>query len=206
MEVSWFTGNPSPGLFLDRDGTINVEVDYLRHPDQLELLPGAARAIAQANHHGIPVIVATNQSGIARGYFTEDDLAAIHARLDQLLAAEGARIDAYFYCPHHPQAQVARYRLECSCRKPRAGLLFAAAALHGIDIQQSYLVGDKRSDLIAARSVGCRDILTRTGYGQTTEATWPETSRPPWHTANNLEEAVWRVLAEMGLDRGRKVA
>lgn len=206
METSWFTGNPSPGLFLDRDGTINVEVDYLRRAEQLKLLPGAARGIAQANRLKIPVIVVTNQSGIARGYLTEDDLAEIHATLDQLLAAEGAHIDAYLYCPHHAEAKVPAYRMDCSCRKPRAGLLFAAAALHGIDVQKSYLVGDKPSDLVAARSVGCTDILIRTGYGQTTETTWPETSCPPWHTANNLEEAVWRVMADLGLERERKVA
>jgi D-glycero-D-manno-heptose 1,7-bisphosphate phosphatase len=154
-----------PAAFLDRDGTINVEVEYLSEPEQIVLLPGAAAAIARLNRAGIVVVVVTNQAGVARGYFPESRVAQIHARLDELLEAEGARIDRYYYCPHHPTAGLGAYRVECDCRKPKPGMLLAAAKELDLDLARSVLIGDKLLDLEAARQAGCEGILVRTGYG-----------------------------------------
>ncbi|PQO31532.1 D-glycero-beta-D-manno-heptose 1,7-bisphosphate 7-phosphatase [Blastopirellula marina] len=169
IDTKIWTGPGRPAVFLDRDGTINEEVKYLSSPHQLRLIPGAAEAIARLNQAGIPVIVVTNQSGIARGYYTEDDVEQVHSYLDKLLADHGASIDAYYYCPHHPGAIVKQYLVDCECRKPRTGMLSAAAAQENVSLAQAYLVGDKRSDLRAAISAGARGILVRTGYGKETE-------------------------------------
>ena len=155
------------GLFLDRDGTINTEVDFLRSPDELHLLPGAARAIREANAAGLPVVVITNQSGIARGYLTEDDLARVHDRLQSLLASEGARLDAIEYCPHHPTAGRPPYNVDCDCRKPGTGMLRRSAERLGIDLASSFLIGDRCVDMEAGQAAGCRTILVLTGYGST---------------------------------------
>ncbi len=155
------------GLFLDRDGTINSEVDFLRSPDELRLLPGAARAIREANEAAIPVIIMTNQSGIARGYLTEDDLARVHDRLRKLLAAEGAHVDAIEYCPHHPTAGRPPFNVECDCRKPEPGMIRRAAAHLGIDLSASFVVGDRCVDMEAGSRAGCRTVLVLTGYGAT---------------------------------------
>ena len=146
---------PRPAAaFLDRDGTINVkapEGDYVDDPARLELLPGAAAAIRRLNDARIPVLVVTNQRGIALGRMTEDDLARVHARLDALLGAEGARIDAYYHCPHD--------RGTCDCRKPGTALLERAAAEHGLDLTSALVIGDAESDVEAGRRVGARTVL-----------------------------------------------
>ncbi|MCC9607185.1 HAD family hydrolase [Blastopirellula sp. JC732] len=165
--------NAGGALFLDRDGTINVEREYLSDPQQLELLPDAAAAIAAANQAKVPVIVVTNQSGVARGMFPESRIAQVHRRLDELLAQQGAAIDAYYYCPHHPKSASAVYRVNCQCRKPRAGMLFAAAAELGIDLRESVVIGDKASDLGLGPAAECQTILVRTGYGRETEQQLP---------------------------------
>jgi D-glycero-D-manno-heptose 1,7-bisphosphate phosphatase len=158
-------GSGRPAVFLDRDGVIVDEVQYLSSPDQLVLIPRAADAIARLNQHGIPVVVVTNQAGVARGYFPEERLTAIHRRLDELLAAGGARIDRYEYCPHHPTEGLPPYRVDCACRKPRPGMLLRAATALGLDLSRSVMIGDKLSDLQAGIAAGCRVILVRTGYG-----------------------------------------
>lgn len=155
------------GLFLDRDGTINTEVDFLRSPDELRLLPGAARAIREANLAHVPVVVITNQSGIARGYLTEDDLARVHERLRDVLASEGAHVDAIEYCPHHPTTGSQPYRVACDCRKPGTGMLTRAAERLGIDLGASYVIGDRCVDMEAGVRAGCRTVLVLTGYGET---------------------------------------
>jgi D-glycero-D-manno-heptose 1,7-bisphosphate phosphatase len=154
-----------PAVFLDRDGTLIEEVNYLAHPDQVRLLPGAAEAVARLNGLGIPVVVVTNQAGVARGYFPASRVAEVHARLDALLRADGARIDGYYVCPHHPTAGVGAYRIDCACRKPSPGLLRRAAAELGLDLGRSCMIGDKGSDLEAGARAGCRPVLVRTGYG-----------------------------------------
>lgn len=157
-------------VFLDRDGVINEEVEYLHEPDRVVLVAGAAAAIAALGAAGLAVVVTTNQSGIARGKYTEAELDAVTARIAELLAASGARLDATYFCPHHPEAGVGAYRRACRCRKPGPGMLEQAAAELGLDLARSALIGDKASDLEAARAAGCAAILVRTGYGAREEA------------------------------------
>lgn len=187
--------NKAPAVFLDRDGTICKEVGYLAYPDQLELLPGSVEAIAQLNRSGIFVIVTTNQSGVARGYFTEADVAAVHRRLHELLAASGARLDAVYYCPHHPEKGAEPYRLDCECRKPKLGMIHRAQRDLPIDLDLSYVVGDKLSDIEFGKAAGLRTILVRTGYGAEEEKKINgEQGRQPDFIADDLLSAVaWLV-------------
>jgi len=145
-------------VFLDRDGTINQDVSYLSEPTRLRLLPGAAEAIRRLRAHGFLVIIVTNQSGVARGLFTEADLRRIHKRLQEELAVHGATVDAIYYCPHHPEAGMPPYRAACSCRKPATGLLEQAAKDFNVDLPRSCVVGDKASDVIMGRRAGCRTV------------------------------------------------
>lgn len=152
-------------VFLDRDGTVNVEQEgWLTSPEQLELLPGVGAAIARLNAAGVKVILVTNQSAVGRGLLTEAGLAAIHARLDELLAAAGARLDRVQYCPHGPDST-------CDCRKPRPGMLLAAAAELGLDPARTVTIGDAPRDLAAGAAAGCgATVLVRTGKGRASEA------------------------------------
>jgi D-glycero-D-manno-heptose 1,7-bisphosphate phosphatase len=139
--------------FLDRDGTINVKMpegDYVERPEQVQLLPGAAAAIAALNAAGVPVFVVTNQRGIALGRMTEEDLARVHERVSALLASEGAHVDAFYWCPHD--------RGECDCRKPGTAMLEQAAREHGVDPARGVMIGDSESDVEAGRRVGARTI------------------------------------------------
>src|SRR5947209_5902158 len=137
----------SPALFLDRDGVIIEEVHYLAEVGQVRLLAGAAEAIARVNRAGVPVVVVTNQAGVARGLFPEERVHEVHEHLLSLLSRWGARVDRFYHCPHHPTAGQGSYRSECACRKPRPGLLLRAAADLDLDLGRSVLVGDKVSDL-----------------------------------------------------------
>ncbi len=156
-----------PALFLDRDGVMVREVKHLSSRSQMELIPGAAESIARVNAAGIPVIVVTNQAAVARGYLPEERLPDLHACLDELLAPYGARVDRYYYCPHHPTEGVPPYNVVCACRKPNPGLLLRAAEEKRIDLSRSFLVGDKLSDLDAGARAGTRTVLVNTGYGRT---------------------------------------
>lgn len=151
-------------VFLDRDGTINVEKEYLYQIAEFELIPGAAEAIQLFNRAGIMVVVVTNQSGVARGFYTEDDVENLHRHISRTLERHGAHIDAWLYCPHHPDGR-GSYALPCTCRKPSPGMLLEAARRYDIDLQNSAMIGDKRADIDAGKAVGCRTILVRTGYG-----------------------------------------
>ncbi len=155
-------------VFLDRDGTINVEKDYLYQVADFEFVPGAEEAIRRLNQAGLLVIVVTNQSGVARGYYTEDDVEQLHRHINRELARHDAHVDAWFYCPHHPSGK-GSYALPCSCRKPLPGMLRAAALRYDIDLEQSYMVGDKQADIEAGMAAGCHTILVRTGYGEKEE-------------------------------------
>ncbi len=148
-------------VFLDRDGVVIEDVDYLRRPDQIKLLPGAARAIVRLRRAGFKIVVVSNQSGVARGYLTETGLRRIHRELRRKLGS--AKLDAVYYCPHHPQGSVARYRRRCACRKPGTGMLKAAAERFGLDLSRCWMVGDKDSDIAAGKRAGCRTIRARTG-------------------------------------------
>lgn len=183
-----------PAVFLDRDGTINVERDYLADPAELELIPGAAQAIRELAAAGYAVIVVTNQSGVARGMLTEERLAEITARLDELLAAEGAEVSATYYCPHHPDYGGARYQRVCACRKPGAGMLEQAAREHGLDLERSWIVGDALRDLEAGAAVGARGILVATGKGSVQHAAARERDAAPEHYVPDLGAAARVIL------------
>lgn len=163
--------NPRPAIFLDRDGVVIEDAHYLSSPEQVRLIPGSADAIAALNRGGWPVVVVTNQSGVARGLFTADTVRAVHARLSEQLAGYGARVDAYYFCPHFPTAEVEAYRSECGCRKPKPGMLLRAAADLNLDPDRSWMVGDRASDLEAGAAAGARTVLVRTGYGATVDVT-----------------------------------
>ncbi len=150
-------------IFLDRDGVVVVEAHYLSDPEQAALIPGAAEAMCRARRHGFRLVGLSNQSGIGRGRFTNEDFAAVQTRIDELLAGAGAAFDALFYCPHRPGDS-------CSCRKPAPGLLAEARGYLDWDNHLSWLVGDKVSDLDLARAAGLGAVLVQTGYGRQTAA------------------------------------
>jgi len=180
-------------VFLDRDGTIIEDVGYLRDLSQIDVLPWAPDAIRRLNDAGFAVVVITNQSGVARGYFDEAHVQATHRALDAALAPHGARIAAYYYCPHYPLAADARYGIDCDCRKPAAGLLRRAAADLGIDLTRSWMVGDWWRDVQAGSGAGTRTILIRTGRSETHRPA-PVDAPTPDAILNSLMEAVDWIL------------
>lgn len=184
-------------VFLDRDGTICEEVGYVNHLDRLHLYPWTAAAIRMLNHAGLPVIAVTNQSGVGRGYFTEELVRQAHGKIASQLAAQGARVDAFYYCPHHPTAPVRAYRVDCGCRKPAPGMVEKAVKRFHIDLKSSYVVGDSYRDMQLGFNIGARTALVMTGYGrgeyQYHRRQW---QRMPDMIAENLLEVVKQILAE----------
>jgi histidinol-phosphate phosphatase family protein len=180
-------------VFLDRDGTINEEVEYLDDPQDLCLIPGVAEAIRLLNQARVPAIVVTNQAGVGRGYFSEARVEAIHQQLAKQLAAHGARLDVIYYCPHRPDEG-------CDCRKPNPGMLKRAAQERDIDLGRSFAVGDKVSDLEAGRRAGCRIVLVLTGYGAEAQESFEHSDFQPDFTAQDLLQAVRWILAQGGTD------
>lgn len=163
-------------IFLDRDGTINKYVGFLRNIDEFELLPGVTEAIKKINESGYLAIVATNQPVIARGEVTVPELQEIHNKMETLLGAEGAYLDAIYYCPHHPhkgyEGEVPELKIDCECRKPKPGMLFTAAEDFNIDLSQSWMIGDGENDVKAGKAAGCRTALIGTdAYDQDVTAT-----------------------------------
>jgi D-glycero-D-manno-heptose 1,7-bisphosphate phosphatase len=146
-------------VLIDRDGTLNVEKQYLSHPDQLEFIPGSAQALKRLEDRGIGVCVLTNQSAIARGYFDQAQLNKVHERLVKLLANYGVALKGIYYCPHAPDDN-------CDCRKPMPGMIFRAMADHHFNASHAWVIGDKESDVQMGRAVGAKTILVRTGYGK----------------------------------------
>lgn len=186
----------APAVFLDRDGTINEQMGYINDLGRFQLLPGVGHAIRQLNEFGLPVVVVTNQSGVGRGYFPESLLTAVHAKMDRLLAQDGAHVDGLYVCPHHPESRVEQYRLRCNCRKPKTGLLEQAARELKLDLRRSYVVGDRWSDLRCGAAVQARTILVLTGYGrgELCYVAQEETVQPD-HVADDLAEAVQWIIA-----------
>lgn len=190
------THNPlQRAVFLDRDGALNEEVGYITTPEQFQVYDFAPAAVRAINDAGYRAIVVTNQSGIARGLYSEAFLAQLHAKLQQELQAEGARLDAIYYCPHHPEIGLPPYRQECACRKPKPGMLWRAAEEFAVDLAASFVIGDRYNDVALAHSVGAKAVLLLTGHGQreydTEREQWP---RAPEHVARNLWEAVQWIL------------
>jgi D,D-heptose 1,7-bisphosphate phosphatase len=202
-------GKKQAAVFLDRDGTINEEVGYLDRPEKLRLIPGVARAIRVINDSGMKAIVVTNQSGVARGFFDEQMVAAIHGRLQAMLRETGAWIDCFYYCPHHPTQGEGRYRRDCPCRKPAPGMLLRAAKELDLSLEDSYIIGDTLKDIEAGARIGVRGVLVQTGYGGESAAilaasgteTTGENVCPPVHIATNLEAAVWWIMSGRGEKR-----
>lgn len=184
-----------PAVFLDRDGTINEQMGYINHISRFQLLPGIEDAIRRLNDLHIPVIVVTNQSGLARGYFPSALLDRVHKKMEKQLAAAGAHVDGIYICPHHPEAKEEKYRIDCNCRKPKTGLLEQAAVELNIDLTASFVVGDRWSDIRCGKAVGASSILVLTGYGRgDAEYIGPQQKIQPDHTSENLQQAVnWIV-------------
>lgn len=184
-----------PAVFIDRDGTLTEEVGYLNHPKRLRLLPRSAEAVSLLNQAGIKAVLATNQSGIARRYFTEEVLHATHAELLTQLKAVGASLDGLYVCMHHPTEGEWPYRQACDCRKPSPGLLRRAASELGLDLARSYAVGDKISDVMAGHRAGARGVLVLTGYGlgewEYRRSQWTDS---PDYLAEDLLDAVRWIL------------
>ncbi|MBI3625838.1 MAG: HAD family hydrolase [Candidatus Rokubacteria bacterium] len=178
-------------VLIDRDGTLTEEVGYVNHPKRLRLLPRSAEAVRRLNRSGVKAVMVTNQSGVARGYFTEEVLQAVNEALVSQLKAEGAYLDGLYVCVHHPTLGEPPYRAVCDCRKPEPGLLRRAAADLGLDLSRSWTVGDKISDVLAGRRAGTGSILVLTGYGlgewEFRRSRWPT---PPDHVAEDLLAAV----------------
>ena len=156
-------------VFLDRDGTLIEDVGYLDSLTRILLFPWTIDAIRALNRAGLPLVVVTNQSGVARSYFAEAFVQQTHRSLDARLAAGGARLDAYYYCPHHPEGKLPEYAVACDCRKPRPGLIDRAAHDLNLDPSRSFVVGDRWRDVALARAVGARAVLVRTGTGAIAE-------------------------------------
>jgi D,D-heptose 1,7-bisphosphate phosphatase len=175
----------STAVFLDRDGTIIEDPGYLNHPDQVKLLAGAAEAIRELQQLGFKTVVVSNQSAVARGIVSEEVLEQIHERLRSKLASLGASLDGIYYCPYHPEGVVPKYRRESDWRKPRPGMLLAAAQEMDIDLKSSWMIGNTQSDIDAGRNAGCRTILINT-----TRVAPPKGEGRPDHIAVNIKEAV----------------
>ena len=180
-----------PAVFLDRDGTINEEMGYINHLSRFKLLPQAVPAIRRLNEAGVKVVVVTNQSGAARGYFPASLVDEVHAHLKQLLTAGGAHLDGIYACLHGPADG-------CACRKPQPTLMEQAARDLDLDLCRSYLVGDRYSDIQTAANAGAKGILVLTGYGRGEyEYVRPEQKVQPVHVAPDLEAAVEWILQDL---------
>jgi len=172
-------------VFLDRDGVVVADRNYQFRISDMEILEGVPEAIISLNEAGFQVIIVSNQSGVARGYFSEKDVRKFNDYLASELKKAGARIDGMYYCPHHPtEAKVAKYRKDCDCRKPKPGMLLCAARDHNISLPKSWVVGDKDSDIGAGKAAGCRTIFV--GKDQSKAADF---------FAKDLKDAVARILS-----------
>src|SRR5437762_8952733 len=151
-------------VFIARDGTLSEEVGYINHPSRFRVFPYSAEAIKLLNDAGWLAVVVTNQAGVARGYFTEDLIQLVHNQLGHDLKEGGARLDAIYYCAHHPSVGEPPYRFDCDCRKPKPGLITRASADLHIDLKQSWMIGDRYSDIELARNAGVRSAFVLSGY------------------------------------------
>ncbi|HLN99377.1 MAG TPA: HAD family hydrolase [Pyrinomonadaceae bacterium] len=182
-------------VFMDRDGTISEEVGYINHPSRFRLFSYTAEAIKLLNENDWLAIVITNQAGVARGYFTEEMIQAVHADMTAELTRQGGKIDAIYYCAHHPSVGEPPYRFDCDCRKPKPGLISRAAQEFSVDLGQSWMVGDRYSDIELARNAGVKSMFVLSGYGrgewEHQRASW---TQQPDLVADNLLEAVHAIV------------
>ncbi|HEV7475076.1 MAG TPA: HAD family hydrolase [Pyrinomonadaceae bacterium] len=183
-------------VFIDRDGTISEEVGYINHPSRFRIFDYSAEAIKLLNNSGWLAVVVTNQAGVARGYFDEAMIQTVHRRLAEDLSTGGAKLDAIYYCAHHPSVGEPPYRFDCDCRKPRPGLIQRAAKDLDIDLAASWMIGDRYSDIELAHNAGVNSAFVLSGYGR---GEW-EHQRGSWTmqpelVAESLLEAVKRIVA-----------
>ena len=183
-------------IFLDRDGTLNRDVGYITHLDDYELLPRAAAAVKKINDAGFLVILVTNQAGVARGYFPESMIEEVHAKLRKELKLENANLDAIYFCPHVPLGTENPFSKECEMRKPKPGMILRAAHEFDVDLNESFMIGDKYSDLESGWSAGCRSALVLTGYGrgefETNRKKW---LREPDYVAEDVYHAIELIFS-----------
>lgn len=188
----------NPAVFLDRDGVLIEDVHLLTHPSQINLFEYAPSAIKSLKQAGFYVIVVTNQTIVARGLATEKDVERVHNTIQQLLRrAGGSHIDAFYFCPHHPNATLPAYRIDCACRKPEPGMLNQAVRDYGIKLSKSYMIGDRITDMIAGTRAGCKTILVTTGshLQKPIETNKPiDLSIQPDFVCQNLNQAVKYIL------------
>ncbi len=189
--------NLRPAVFLDRDGTLIPDLGYLSDPRRVRLYKGTAEALRLLREAGFYLFVVTNQSGVARGYFPEGTVRAVHRRLQALLKAKGARIDAFFHCPHYPEGKVRRYALACDCRKPKTGMVKQALRKYPVDLSKSYMVGDKMDDLQLAHNARmAQGILVRTGNGKTAAKKLKAGALAKSPVASDVLQAARLILAQ----------
>ena len=179
--------------FLDRDGVLIKQVNYLSSPEQVFISNTSLKALKTLRDNGYLIIVVTNQGGVARGYYSEESISVIHKEIERQLNEHDLHIDHYYYCPHYPDGSVEKYVTECDCRKPMPGMILQAVKDFDIDLSRSFLVGDKVSDLLAAKNAGCSSILVETGHGL--EHTAEALSRG-YSVCSNLEQAVLHFLSK----------
>jgi histidinol-phosphate phosphatase family protein len=185
--------SPRRAVFLDKDGTLIVDVPYNADPGRIELMPNAGHACAVLADAGFALVMASNQSGVARGKFQPEKLAVIEGRVRQLLAEEGVTLDAVYWCPHHPDGTVSPYNVDCECRKPAPGLLQRAALEHGYDLSASWCVGDILHDVEAGRRAGCRTAMVDVGN----ETEWELTPmRMPHVLSDDLADAAREIVRQ----------
>ena len=184
-----------PAVFLDRDGTLVEESGYLDRLERLVFYPYSVDAVRALNRGGFAVVVVTNQAGIARGIVDESFVAEAHRHISERLAAGGARIDGFYYCPHHPEGAKPALRVRCDCRKPQPGMLKRAASDLDLDLSRSFAVGDRWHDVEAGQAAGARAVLVRTGLGRAEEQR-PNPAVTPDQVTDNLIEAVAWILRQ----------
>jgi len=186
-----------PAVFIDRDGTISEEVGYINHPSRFRLFPYAADAIKLLNDNGWLAILVTNQAGVARGYFSEEMIQTVHGAMTANLESNGAKLDAIYYCAHHPSVGEPPFRFDCDCRKPKPGLITRAVQDFEINIRVSWMVGDRYSDIELARNAGLKSAFVLSGYGrgewEHQRAGWTE---KPDLVTENLLEAVRLIVSK----------
>jgi D-glycero-D-manno-heptose 1,7-bisphosphate phosphatase len=183
-------------VFIDKDGTLLEDVPYNVDPERIEFTDGAFEALSILKSLGYLLIVVSNQSGVARGYFQEKDLKVLRARLQEMASAGGIEFDDFFFCPHHPDGKIAEYAVECQCRKPQPGMLLTAATEYNIDLSRSWMIGDILNDIEAGSRAGCKTILINNGN----ETEWQfSENRLPTAIVPNLRRAAERIIHEREL-------
>lgn len=188
-----------PALFMDRDGTVSEEVGYVNHPSRFRVFPYSAEAIKLLNDNDWLAIVVTNQAGVARGYFAEDVIARVHDQLRHQLESASAKLDAIYYCAHHPSVGEPPYRLDCDCRKPKPGLIDRATKDFEIDLERSWMVGDRYGDIELARNAGLHSAFVLSGYGR---GEW-EYQRSTWKLEPEVVGETLLDVARIVIERDR---